>query len=49
MSSGLALAFVILAALAASLVFLIQAEGGIDEIPRLIDRAGIMIDFQGWK
>lgn len=45
MSSGLALAFVILAALLASLLFLIQAEGGIDEIPRLLERAADALDL----
>ena len=45
MTTGMALSLVLLAVLAASLLFIIQAEGGFGEIPRLLERAGIPADI----
>lgn len=45
MSSGSVLSFIVLAVLGGSLFFFIRAEGGVKEIPRLIERAGITIPW----
>ena len=43
MSSGFVLLFIVLAVLTGSLYFLIQAEGGIDEIGSILERAGLSV------
>ena len=44
MTSGFTLSLIILAVLAASLWYIVKAEGGYEQIPALIDRVGIPID-----
>lgn len=43
MSSGLVLSFIILAVAAASLWYILQAEGGVTLLPELLERVGVPV------
>lgn len=43
MSSGLVLSLIILAVVSASLIFILQAEGGVHLLPQLLRRVGVPV------
>lgn len=51
MSSGMVLALIILAVLCASLWYIVKAEGGYTQIPRVLEKAGVNVNaihFPSW-